>query len=169
MSAPIEPTNGLEQGELPALGILAELPSDIRGRLSSCGRLQMLQPGTFLTRQGTAHHGLSVILKGQLVVSCHAHGDYVELARLGPGHTVGEMSLLDHQNSSADVCVADEVAQVWSIDGSAFDQIVEADHMLGCAVFRMLARELGRRLRQNSDHMLQQADELRTHFRDIDY
>ena len=35
--------------------------------------------------------------------------------------------------------------------------------------FRMLARELGRRLRQNSDHMLQQADELRTHFRDIDY
>ena len=60
-------------------------------------------------------------------------------------------------------------ALLWTMDGDAFNQLVESDHEVGCAVFRMLGRELCRRLRQNSDHMLHQADEMRSHFLDMDY
>ncbi|MDB2347063.1 cyclic nucleotide-binding domain-containing protein [Verrucomicrobiales bacterium] len=160
---------GLEHGDLPALGILEELDPKMRARLSSRGRLETLKPGTFVIHQGRHHHGLSVIIKGKLSVSCHAHGDYLPLAELGPGHTVGEMSLLDPQKSSADVCVSDEEALLWTIDGDAFNQLVESDHEVGCAVFRMLGCETCRRLRQNSDHMLHKADEMRSHFLDMDY
>ncbi len=159
----------LSQGDLPAVGILEELPPKLRARLAACGRLETLEPGTHITRQGEDHHGLSVIIKGNLKVTCHSKGDLLDLAELGPGHTVGEMSLLDPQKSSADVTVMDQPAFLWTIEGDAFQQLVESDPELGCAVFRMLARELSRRLRQNSDHMLHRADELRTHFLDMDY
>ena len=108
MTANSEHPTDLEHGDLPALGILKELDPKMRSRLSARGSLETLKPGTFVTHQGRHHHGLSVIIKGKLTVSCHAHGDYVPLAELGPGHTVGEMSLLDPQKSSADVCVVDE-------------------------------------------------------------
>ncbi|MEM7383894.1 MAG: Crp/Fnr family transcriptional regulator [Verrucomicrobiota bacterium] len=169
MTKPEELSSNLEHGDLPPLGILQELDSKVLRRLSAVGRLETLDPGACITLQGERHHGLSVIIKGRLKVSCHAHGDVVDLAELGPGHTVGEMSLLDPQPSSANVCVVEESALLWTVDGEAFHQVVDADPELGCAVFRMLAKEMGRRLRQNSDHMLHQADEFRTHFLDMDY
>ena len=159
----------LEHGDLPPIGILKELAPNLRARLAAVGELETLQPETRLTIQGRSHHALSVLISGKLKVTCNAHGDVVELAELHPGHTVGEMSLIDPQKSSATVSVIDNPALLWTIDGDVFNQLAESDPELGCAVYRMLAREMCRRLRQNSDHMLNQADELRTHFLDIDY
>ncbi len=155
--------------ELPGFGLLAELDPKIRRHLADHGRFETLEPGTYLTRQNEHHHSLSVIISGNVQVSCHAHGDYVDLAKLSAGHTVGEMSLLDPQKSSADVRVIDLAARVWTIEGDEFDQLVESDTAVGYAIMRLLAKEMCRRLRQNSDHMLHQAEELRTHFLDIDY
>lgn len=154
---------------LPPLGLLAELEVEVRHQLAAQGRFETMPPGTYLIRQDEQHHALSVIISGTLIVSCHAHGDYVELAKLGPGHTVGEMSLLDPQKSSADVRVVDHDARLWTIDGKDFLNFVDSDPIVGYAIMKILAKEMCRRLRQNSDHMLHQADELRTHFLDIDY
>ncbi len=157
--------------KLPPLGILTELEADLRERLTERGRFETFEPGDALIRQGEDHHALSVIVSGTLVVSCHAHGDYVELATLGPGHTVGEMGLLDSQQSSADVRVQKpgQPARVWTVAGEDLLRFLDEDVAVGYAVMKMLAKEMSRRLRQNSDHMLHQADELRTHFMDIDY
>ena len=155
--------------ELPTLGILAELDPKLRRLLASHGRFETLDPGTYLIKQNDDHHALSVIIQGNLLVSCHAHGDYVDLATLGPGHTVGEMSVIDPQKSSADVKVGEYPVRLWTIEGGEFNDMIDSDLEIGAAIMKILAKEMCRRLRQNSDHMLNQADTLRTHFLDIDY
>lgn len=161
--------SGSSGNQLPSVGLLTELDPAIRQRLAACGRFETISGGDYLIRQGEPHDALSVVVSGNLVISCHRQGDYVELAKLGSGHTVGEMSLLDPQKSSADVRVDKLGACIWTINGDAFNALVESDKETGYAVMKMLAKEMCRRLRQNSDHMLHQADELRTHFLDIDY
>lgn len=154
---------------LPPIGMLKSLSNETRRHLSDAGSFQVVAAGTKIAHQGVDHSTLWVILAGRLRVSCHAHGDFIDLAMLGPGDIVGEMSLLDAQPSSADVTIIDRPARLWSIDGRAFHRFLEADHSRGFAVMKVLASELSARLRKNSDHLLTQAELLRSHFLDIDY
>ena len=162
------PSPPRQEDSLPDYGFLADLDPALRQTLAKHGRFETLEPGAYVMKQGGDHHALSILIAGKLAVTCHAHGDLVELAELGPGHSVGEVGLLDPQKTSADVCVVDTPARLWTIEGEAFNELIESDQALGYAVMKVLAREMCRRLRQNSDHMLHQADELRTHFLDMD-
>ena len=159
----------IERADLPEVGLLSELEPEIRRRLVAKGKFEVLDPETYLVKQGNLDDNLSVVVKGTLKISCHANGDYLELAHLGPGHTVGEMAVLDPQKCSADVKVVGEQAWLWTIPGDAFRQFLESDHNDGYAILSLLTKELCRRLRTNSEHMLTRAEELRTHFLDIDY
>lgn len=110
-----------------------------------------------------------VVLSGKLRVTFHGHGDTVVLAELGPGDTVGEMSLIDPRPASANVRVEEGGAELWEIADADFERFVESDCAAGYAVMKMLARELCRRLRKDAEHMLHREDEIRTRFRDMDY
>lgn len=154
--------------ELPPLGLLAELDDAVRGTLARAGRIETLVAETRLSTQGEPHHSLAVLLSGKASVHCHARGDYVHLADIGPGETVGEMNMIDPQKASADVIIT-EKAQVWIIDQEQFQSIVESDPHAAYCVMRWLATQLCRRLRHNADHMLRQAEEHRNHMRDMDY
>jgi CRP-like cAMP-binding protein len=153
---------------LPSNGLFAELSHELRTRLAAAGQFRVLPVGTYLMAQGEAHHGLVVILQGRLTVTVHAHGDTVQVAELGPGHTVGEMNLIDPHKASADV-VAVEPASVWTISEEAFRQFVDQDPRAGYAILKLLSRELCRRLRHNNETMLRQIETTRAHFRDNDY
>jgi CRP-like cAMP-binding protein len=153
---------------LPATGVLAELSEELRTRLSAAGEVRDLPRGAYLVAQGDSNHELSVLLTGRLLVSVHAHGDTRKLAEVKPGETVGEMNIIDPAKASADVVVA-EPSRVWSISARAFGEIVESDPKAGFAIMRMLARELCRRIRHNSDTMLHQAATTREGFLDRDY
>ena len=153
---------------LPPLGLLAELDEPVRRTLAAAGRFETLSVETRLATQGEPHHTLAVLLTGKASVHCHAHGDYVHLADIGPGGTVGEMNMIDPQKASADVIVI-EKARVWVIDDAAFQSIVTSDPHAAYCVMKWLARQLCRRLRHNADHMLRQAEERRNHMRDMDY
>ena len=92
----------------------------------------------------------------------------MQVAELGPGHTVGEMNLIDPHKASADVVVV-EPASVWTISEEAFRQFVDQDPRAGYAILKLLSRELCRRLRHNNESMLKQIETTRAHFRDNDY
>lgn len=154
--------------ELPPLGLLAELDESVRATLAKAGRFETLVVETRLATQGEPHHSLAVILSGKASVHCHARGDYVHLADIGAGETVGEMNMIDPQKASADVIIT-EKAHVWMIDQAQFQSIVHSDPHAAFCVMQWLARQLCRRLRQNSEHMLRQAEEVRVHMRDMDY
>lgn len=162
MSDPVPPD------QLPPIGLLAELDEDVRRILARSGRFEALPVETRLATQGDPHQTLCVLLSGKASVYCHARGDYVHVADIKPGETVGEMNMIDPQRASADVTIT-EKAQVWIIETGQFRAIVQRDPVTAYIVMEWLARELCRRLRRDADHMLRQAEEVRSHMRDVDY
>ncbi len=154
---------------LPPIGLLAELPTDTLKALSAIGSVNNAPIGKKLATQGVDHEVVSIVLSGRLRVSCHAHGDQLELAILEPGDIVGEMSLLDPKPSSADVEVIHGPARIWSVRNRDLTAFLESDPVRGYAVLKVLAKGLCQRLRASSEHRLRQADLLRSHFLDIDY
>lgn len=157
-----------ELNSLPPLGKLKDLDEQIRSDLASAGKFESVEVGAYLARQGQDHHALSVILSGKVSVSCHAHGDYIRLATLGPGETVGEMNIIDPHKASADVAVV-ERARIWTITEQEFESLVERDPRTGYRILKFLGRQLCRRLRTSSEQMLRQAEATRNYFLDQDY
>ncbi|MBP7950748.1 MAG: cyclic nucleotide-binding domain-containing protein [Verrucomicrobiales bacterium] len=153
---------------LPAIGLLKQLDENLRQGLSKRGRFETYMPGKKLAVQGEPHHTMSLILSGKVVVSVHAHGDYVELATLGAGETIGEMNMIDPQKASADVIVR-EKSDVWQIDQSEFRAIVDDSPLDACHILLWLGRQLCHRIRFNSEKMLRQAELMRMQFREMDY
>ena len=160
---------GVAGDRLPDVGIIGKMAPEMRERLARVGRFETLKPGSRLATQGEPHGTLAVILEGHVAVTVHAHGDTVRLADLGAGATVGEMSLIDPQNASADVTVIEGPARVWMVDGGAFQDLVENDPSLGFAVLKVLAVELCQRLRAGSEKMLKREETMRDHYREMDY
>lgn len=155
--------------ELPTHGLIGQLSPELRKRFEAVGKFVTVKPGTHVAVQGDPHHALAVIIDGKLSVSCHAHGDVIRLAELGPGETVGEMSVIDPQRASADVTVVGRPARLWKVSGEAFDAFVEQDPAAGYQIMKVLATELCRRIRHNSDSMLRRAEATRDRFLDMDY
>jgi len=155
--------------ELPALGIFAELDSDLRARLASAGRFEVLKPGSYIAVQGEPHNHLTFVLSGHLDVYVRNQADTIKVATIGPGETAGEMNLIDPKKASADVVVGQEAVRAFIITDDDFDGLVREDCGSGYIVLKALSKELCRRLRHNSQALLRQADRVRTHFRDEDY
>jgi CRP-like cAMP-binding protein len=81
------------------LYILGELQDSDLQWLFDSGRTRRVAGGTTLIREGVALSELFIVVEGKLTVTKGTR----ELARLGAGEVVGEMSLLDSQPPSATV------------------------------------------------------------------
>ena len=154
---------------LPASGPIGELEEDDRMKLAQAGTFKTLSEGKHVAIQGEPHHSLLILISGKIDVSCRNEGDKIPLANLKAGETIGEMSMIDPQKSSADAVVHGGPAEVWTITYSDFDKLVESDPMLGYRILRVLSMELCRRLRHNSDTMLSRLKEKRERFFDMDF
>ena len=76
-------------------------------------------------------------------------GSETTLALLGPGDTVGEMSLLDHHGRSANVVAHEDTTCLW-MDRTAFLETVEAVPVLS----RNIVQQLSDRLRSANQQIL---------------
>ncbi len=157
------------EGELPALGFIADLDRAQRAAFARAGRFIVRRTGDYLSVQGQPHSAMSFILSGRVGVTAHANGDKVELAVLGEGDVVGEMCVIDPRKASATARVVGGPARLWIVDRHAFDAFVDRYPDAGIAVVRGLAKVLCRRVRADSENMLRRASELRAHFLDMDY
>lgn len=155
--------------ELPSVGALEKLTPEVRAELAGYGSFESLSHGDFIVRQGTPHSSMSLLLEGKLKVTCNAHGDIVDLASLRPGDLVGEVSLIDSHPSSADVIVASDDAELWTIKKEAFDRFLESDPVSGIQVLRVIAGELCHLLRLNSEKMLREVETRKARFLDMDF
>lgn len=142
---------------LPAIGVLAEVDEEIRRQLTAAGTFTTLPEGKYLAIQGKHPVTLSFILSGSVSVKSHAHGDTVELARLGAGESIGEMSSIDPRPASANVRTSEET-RVWQISPEKFDEFLESDKTAGYAIMKALAKELCGRIRSDTERSLREAD-----------
>lgn len=106
-------------------------------------RRRTLAPGATLIRQGEATDDLFILLEGRLAVSVEGLG---EVARLGAGEIIGEMSFVDSLPPAATV-TADGDALVLAIDKADMRAELRRNDGFAARFYRALAVFLSDRMR----------------------
>ncbi len=117
-------------------------PEAVEGILGDAPRLHLVA-GQQLLKSGQKNEHMYMVLSGQLRVVLDVDSD--PIAQIGPGQTVGEISVIDQQPASAHV-FADEPTELLQVDEDGFWRLVSASH--GFSV--QLILELADRLRANT-------------------
>ena len=123
--------------------MLSELPT---------ARLMRLADGEILLEANADNHHLFILLSGSLEVRLKR--DALAAARVKPGESVGEMSLIDGNLTSAFVLSAGE-SEVLALHESDFWGSVSTHP----AVMRNITRQIVRRLRLTSEQMLRSLEQ----------
>ena len=118
--------------------------SDLLGTAEKCS----YQPGASIVKEGTIGNHMYIILNGEARVIKTGRDGEVELARLGPADSFGEMSLADNEARSASV-VADTDCVLVRLN----DQTINARPEIGLKVYRNITKVLSARLR-TADELL---------------
>jgi CRP/FNR family cyclic AMP-dependent transcriptional regulator len=111
--------------------------------IARTGTRRRLRDGDVLTREGEPPEALIILLEGELVVTADPVG---EVARLGVGEIVGEVSLVDSAPASATVTARGEGAALF-LDRTKLLHKLEGDEGFAARFYRALAMFLADRLR----------------------
>jgi CRP/FNR family transcriptional regulator, cyclic AMP receptor protein len=125
------------------LYILGQLSDGDMEWIGSVAAKKYLSPGEVLIKQGDPIDAVYIVLEGTLSVRAQAD---TEIARLGSGEIVGEMSFVDARPPLATV-VALEVSLVLSIPRTRLTAKLDHDATFAAHFYRALAIFLSYRLR----------------------
>ncbi len=134
---------------------VADLAEDELAELARFLLVFQVQKNEIVFREGDAASYFGFVVEGSLdVLKNLAEGGYQELAVLMPGHTFGEMSLIDSLPRSATV-LAREDSQLFFLTDGNFYSLVEEAPQVGVKILMATARHLSERLRQTSDWLIE--------------
>jgi CRP-like cAMP-binding protein len=140
--------NDLSKPTLPAFSWIGHLKDDDRELLSSYGEFFPGHPGTVIIEEGAQQTEVFVVISGKLQVhAMQADGVARLLAEVGPGETLGEISLFTPGPATATV-IATEFTQLWRIADDDLIQFMSDNPGAGNLLLRTLATILAQRLRQ---------------------
>ena len=122
-------------------------PAEISDLLSTAEKCSYA-PGSHIVKEGTIGNHMYIILNGEARVLKSGRDGEIELARLGPADSFGEMALADNDARSASV-----VAETECILVRLNDQTIHAKPEVGLKVYRNIAKVLSSRLR-TADELL---------------
>ena len=111
--------------------------------MADTGERRWVEPGAVLIQEGKPVAWLVLVLEGELAVSVGGVG---EIARLGAGEVVGEMSFVDTAPPSATVAARQRTLALF-IDKADLSRKLESDVSFGYRFYRALAVFLADRLR----------------------
>lgn len=106
---------------------------------------RQLAPGTALIEEGGEVRSFFIVLQGYLAVFIKSAGKG-QIAALGQGETVGEMSFLEEKTAAASV-VAVEETSVLELPFEEVERRIESVSAFGIRFFRSLSKLMSRRLR----------------------
>jgi CRP-like cAMP-binding protein len=110
------------------------------------GAEQQVKPGTAIIREGGHPSALYFVQKGLLGVTVASAGDR-QLAVLGPGELVGEISFLEDEPATATVAAV-ENASLWAVPRTVLKEKLRTDAAFASRFYKSLALISSRRLRQ---------------------
>jgi len=133
---------------LPTFSWIGHLKQDDRELLSSYGEFFPGHPGNIIIEEGSMQTEVFVVISGKLEVRARQEdGSEILLAQVGPGETLGEISLFDPGPAAATV-TAVEFSQLWRIADADLIHFMEENPGAGNVLLRTLASILAQRLRQ---------------------
>jgi len=138
----------LSKPTLPTFSWIGHLKQDDRELLSSYGEFFPGHPGSVIIEEGSMQTEVFVVISGKLEVRAKQDdGSEILLAQVGPGETLGEISLFDPGPAAATV-TALEFSQLWRIADEDLINFMEENPGAGNVLLRTLASILAQRLRQ---------------------
>jgi CRP/FNR family cyclic AMP-dependent transcriptional regulator len=138
----------LTRPTLPTFSWIGHLKQDDRELLSSYGEFFPGHPGNVIIEEGAMQTEVFVVISGKLEVRAKQDdGSEVLLAQIGPGETLGEISLFNPGPAAATV-TAVEFSQLWRIADDDLIHFMEENPGAGNVLLRTLASILAQRLRQ---------------------
>lgn len=111
---------------------------------------KQFQPGELLIEQDQPGQALFVVKRGTVVVQRVEAGKTADLALLGPGSHVGEMSLVDRAPTSARVVAGQEGAEAFEVTREKFEELLESDDKISIKVYKVFIETLCDRLRKTT-------------------
>ena len=133
---------------LPTFSWIGHLKEDDRDLLSSYGEFFPGHPGNVIIEEGAMQTEVFVVISGKLEVHAKQEdGSVAQLAQVGPGETLGEISLFSPGPAAATV-TALEFSQLWRIADTALIEFMEENPGAGNVLLRTIASILAQRLRQ---------------------
>jgi len=138
----------LSKPTLPTFSWIGHLKPDDRELLSSYGEFFPGHPGNIIIEEGAMQTEVFVVISGKLEVRARQEdGTEILLAQIGPGETLGEISLF-HPGPAAATVTAGEFSQLWRIADDDLMHFMEENPGAGNVLLRTLASILAQRLRQ---------------------
>jgi CRP/FNR family cyclic AMP-dependent transcriptional regulator len=138
----------LSKPTLPTFSWIGHLKQDDRELLSSYGEFFPGHPGNIIIEEGAMQTEVLVVISGKLEVRARQDdGTELLLAQVGPGETLGEISLFDPGPAAATV-TAVEFSQLWRIADDDLIHFMQENPGAGNVLLRTLASILAQRLRQ---------------------
>jgi len=138
----------LNKPTLPTFSWIGHLKDDDRELLSSYGEFFPGHPGNVIIEEGAIQTEVFVVISGKLEVHAKQDdGSEILLAQIGPGETLGEISLFNPGPAAATV-TAVEFSQLWRIADADLIHFMEENPGAGNVLLRTLASILAQRLRQ---------------------
>lgn len=138
----------LSKPTLPTFSWIGHLKEDDRDLLSSYGEFFPGHPGNIIIEEGAMQTEVFVVISGKLEVRAKQDdGSEILLAQVGPGETLGEISLF-HPGPAAATVTATEFSQLWRIADADLIHFMEENPGAGNVLLRTLASILAQRLRQ---------------------
>jgi len=138
----------LSKPTLPTFSWIGYLKDDDRELLSSYGEFFPGHPGNIIIREGVMQTEVVVVISGRLEVRAKQEdGSEAVLAHVGPGETLGEISLFNPGPATATV-TAVEFSQLWRIADDDLIHFMEENPGAGNVLLRTLASILAQRLRE---------------------
>jgi len=141
-------SESLSKPTLPTFSWIGHLKDDDRDLLSSYGEFFPGHPGNVIIEEGAMQTEVFVVISGKLEVHARQEdGSVALLAQVGPGETLGEISLFSPGPAAASV-TAVEFSQLWRIADEALMNFMQENPGAGNLLLRTLATILAQRLRQ---------------------
>jgi CRP-like cAMP-binding protein len=140
---------------LEAIPWVAKLPFRQVEELAAYLELREYEEGTVLFREGAQDHFLGFIVSGRVrITKDDGHGQERELATLGRGTEMGEMSLVDgHPRSASGQAVEDCVVLV--LRASSFQKVKDENPALALVLLTRMATLISQKLRATSGHLVE--------------
>lgn len=137
----------LAHAALPASGITEHFGEEARAALAGYGEFVAVEPTTNLVDEGSELNRLYILASGELSVRRQGQHQELELARLKPGDTFGEISVFDPGPTSAAVRPT-QPSIVWGISWPQLEFLMNNNHQLGGMFLVGLATILSKRIRE---------------------
>ena len=123
-------------------------------RLTGFMQIYRSESGQMIIREGDIDDYMMLIIQGRVeIVKTDSHGNLQPMTTVGPGATLGEMSMIDGEPRFA-TCMALEPTTFAALSRDSMVQIILEEPSLGAKVLVKLVTLLSQRLRQTSSNLL---------------